>query len=64
MAAKRSEDSVPSGGPSASPGKFSSLYNIADNDPDRSWTPTRDMPSHVLEHISELMIALGELRQT
>ena len=64
MAPRSSEDSAPNGASAAGSAEFSSLYNISDNDPDRSWTPTHGMAAEELEHISELMGALGELRRT
>ena len=64
MAPRSSEDSQPNGASAAGSAEFSSLYNISDNDPDRSWTPTQGMAAEEVEHISELMGALGELRRT
>lgn len=64
MAPRSSEDSESSNASSADSAEFSSLYNISDNDPDRSWTPTQGLTQQELEHISELMGALGELRRT
>lgn len=64
MAPRSSADSEPSSASGAGSSEFSSLYNISDNDPDRSWTPTQAMAPEEVEHISELMAALGELRRT
>lgn len=64
MSPRSSADSESSGASAAGAAEFSSLYNISHNDPDRSWTPTQGMSTQELEHISELMGALGELRRT
>lgn len=64
MGPKVSDDSASRGNPRSASGTITSLYNIRANDPDRAWTPTREMTQEELDHISELMSALGELRHT
>ena len=64
MSSTRREDSSPPEGQGTAPPEFSSLYSIKANDPDKSWTPTEGLSDQELEHISQLMSALGHLRLT
>lgn len=64
MIAAQSGATPSHGDQAAKPPEVPSLYSIRANDPDNSWTPTEGLTDEEVEHISELMNALGHLRTT